>query len=121
LATLYGLDGRSGSVAVHLVRRDLDVANARLADVLQHHLGAAELGPAELLGAEDRAVDVRLGREVDDRVAAAGRGRDVVRLGDVALVELDLAERQVGAVARVGELVEHDHLLAGAEQPLDEV
>ena len=107
-------------VAVDLVGRDLDELLPRLAQVLEQHLGAAELGAAELLGAEDRAVDVRLGREVDDRVAAARRPGDVLRHGDVAVVELD-AVGQVGAVPGVGQLVEDDDVLAGAEQPLDEV
>ena len=107
-------------VAVHLVRRDLDEPLPRLAQMLEQDLRPAELGAAELLGAEDRPVDVRLGGEVHDRVAAARGAGDVLRLGDVALLELD-AVRQVGAVPGVGQLVEDDDVLAGAQQPLDEV
>ncbi len=76
----YGLDGRSGvvlaramrrlDVAVHLVGRHLDepctvLARPAQEDVRAEHVGLDELGPAE-----DRAVDVRLGGEVDDRIAA---------------------------------------------------
>ena len=46
---------------------------------------------------------------------------DGVRLDDVALVELVLDALEVGAVARVGELVEHDDLVAGRGEALDEV
>ena len=88
--------------------------------MLEQHLRAAELRAAEVLGAQDRAVDVCLGREVDDRLAAGGCARDVVRLRDVAVVELDVAG-QVRAVARVGQLVEHDDLVACAQQPLREM
>ena len=82
LATLYGLEGLIGSVsaaeppagevAVDLVGRDLDEARAGAAHLLEQHLRAEELGPAEVRRAEDRAVDVGLGGEVDDRVAAVG-------------------------------------------------
>ena len=80
--------------------------------MLEQHLRAAELGSAEVLRREDRAVDVGLGGEVDDRVAALGGARDIGRLGDVPLMELD-AVRQVRAVARVRELVEDDDVVAG--------
>jgi hypothetical protein len=88
--------------------------------VLEQHLGAAELGAAEVLGGEDRAVDVRLRGEVDDRVAPPGGALDVGRLGDVAVDELEVL-RQVRAVAGVRQLVEDDDLLARREQTLDEV
>ena len=63
-------------------------------------------------GLVDRAVDVRLGGEVDDRVAALDRRRDGVAVVDVALDELDAVRRQaleVLAPPGVGELVEHAH------------
>ena len=86
-----GLDrgAAGGEVAVDLVGRDLDEAGAAAAHLLEQHLGAEELRPAEVGRAEDRAVDVRLGREVDDRVAAGGRLRDRLRVADVADDELD--------------------------------
>ena len=90
------------------------------AQMLEQHLRAAELRAAEVLGAQDRAVDVRLGGEVDDRVAARGCARHVGRLSDVAVVELDVV-RQVRAVPGVRELVEHDDLVAAAQQALDEM
>ena len=80
--------------------------------VVEQHLRPEHVGEDELGGAEDRTVDVRLGGEVDDRVAALGRARDRVGVGDVALVELVLDAFEVGAVARVGQLVEHDDVLA---------
>ena len=75
----------------------------------------------ELLRAEDRAVDVGLGREVDDRGAARGRARDRVRVGDVAVDELVLDALEVGGVAGIGELVEHRDLGAALGQPANEV
>jgi hypothetical protein len=63
---------------------------------------------------------VRLGREVDDRFAACARERHVGGLRDVAVVELDLGG-QVRAVPGVRQLVEHDDLVPGAEQPFHEV
>ncbi len=67
----------------------------------------------ELVARVDRAVDVGLGREVDDRVAAIGRVRDRVPIGDRAVHEAVARivgdVRQVARVARVGERVEvHD-------------
>ncbi len=56
---------------------------------------------------------MRLGREVDDRLAAAGGRDDRVGVGDVAVVELVLDAGEVLRVAGVGELVEHDDLVAG--------
>ncbi len=77
------------------------------------------VGAHEVLRAEDRAVDVSLRREIDDRI-------DVPDLIDV------LADRDVAAVARyvggqiglvpgIGELVEDDDVLPGGQHPLDEV
>ena len=88
------------------------MAKAVAARVVEQHLGAEDVGEDELGGPENRAVDVRLGREVDDRVAA-GRGcRDCVGVGDVAVMELVLDAFQVRAVARVRQLVEHDDCVA---------
>ena len=107
---------------VDLVGGDLhEAADAVLAGRVQEHTGPDHVRSGERLLVLDRAVHVGLRGEVDDRVAAAGRARDVVGLGDVALEELDLLQRQVGAVAGIGELVEHDDLLAGGEEALDEV
>ena len=83
-----------------------------LSRVVEQHLRAEHVGEDELGRAEDRTVDVRLGREVDDRVAAVGRARDGVRVGDVSLVEVVLDAFEVRAVAGVGQLVENDDLVA---------
>ena len=84
--------------------------------VVEQHLGAEHVGEDELGGAEDRPVDVGLGREVDDRLAAGGRGGDRVGVGDVALVELVLDAFEVRPVARVRQLVEDDDGIAGGRQ-----
>ena len=64
----------------------------------------------ELGGAEDRAVDVRLGGEVDDRVAArAGRSRPRRRRRCRRRRARTSTPVEVRRVAGVGELVEHDH------------
>ena len=75
----------------------------------------------ELLRAEDRAVDVGLGGEVDDRVAARGGALDGVGIGDVADDELVLDALEVRGIACVGELVEHDDVVALAARAADEV
>ena len=62
-----------------------------------------------------------LGREVDDRLAAlAGRSYSV-GIGDVALHELHLRPLEVRRVSGVGQLVEHDHVLARRGEALGEV
>ena len=68
----------------------------------------------ELARAEDRAVDVRLRGEVDDRLAACRGGRDGVGVGDVTVVELVRDAFEVGPVAGVGQPVEDDDLVASA-------
>ena len=72
-------------------------------------------------GLEDRAVDVRLGGEVDDRLDALARARDHLGVGDVTLVELVPDALEVGRVPGVGELVEHDDVLARLGEPPHEV
>ena len=71
-------------------------------------------GAQERLGIQDGAVDVRLGREVDDRVGLGDERPDDVRVGDVALDEAEAGgllrigpdRGEVGLVAGVGQLVE---------------
>nr|BFF13325.1 hypothetical protein GCM10025699_46280 [Microbacterium flavescens] len=77
-------------------------------------LRAEHVGLDEDRGVPDRAVDVRLGGEVDDGVDL---GEEPVEQGAVADVALDEGvARGVGdggevrLVARVGQGVEHDHL-----------
>ena len=68
--------------AVDLVGGDLDVAQVALAGGLEQHVGALGVGGDERVGLGDRAVDVRLGGEVDDRVAALHRVADGVGVLD---------------------------------------
>src|SRR5438067_7828019 len=72
------------------------------------------VGHDESLGAGDRTVDVRLGGEVHDRLAAGHGLRHSDRILDRAMHEADLRldVEQVLAPARVGQLVEHRHLVA---------
>ena len=81
----------------------------------------SDLGVDELARVEDRPVDVRLGGEVHDRLAPGAGELDRRSVGDVAVVELVRDAREVGRVARVGEPVEHDHVVADRGAPLDEV
>src|SRR5690348_15103097 len=92
-----------------------------LARVVEQDVGAEDVGLDELGGAEDRAVDMRLGREVNDRSATLGRGGDGGEIGNVGLEKLDVRAVEVGPVARVGELVEDDDLVASCGEPLCEV
>ena len=57
----------------------------RVARGLEQHVGAEDVGLDELARRLDRAVDVRLGGEVDDRVAALDAVGDGVAVGDVRL------------------------------------
>src|SRR5262249_28567066 len=88
------------------------------------------VGQHEVLGSTmDRAVDVRLCREVDhmrDRMALDD-GIERVEIGDISLLELvSRVTREIGKVvqvARVGQLVEGDDQVAGRgiEEVTDEV
>ena len=84
--------------------------------MVEQDVGAENVGLDELGGAEDRAVDVGLRGEVDDRLAAFGRGGDGLAVGDVALDELDVGSLEVRSVAGVGQLVENDDLVARRER-----
>ena len=76
----YGERGSSGSVsfdepdldrAVHLVGADVqDPLDLEPAGRVHHDVGAEAVGVDEVVGADDRAVDVALGGEVDDGVVA---------------------------------------------------
>ena len=60
-----------------------------------------------------------LRREVDDRIHGADL-LDVLTHGDVAATAVG-AFGQVRGIARIGELVEDDHVFVGGQHPLDEV
>jgi hypothetical protein len=64
---------------------------------------------------------VRLGGEVHGRLAALAGARDGDGVGDVAVDEAVLDALEVGEVARVGELVEDDDVLACGSEPAHEV
>ena len=108
-------------VAVDLVGRHLHEPLAVMTRVVEQHLRAEHIREDEFGRPEDRAVDVGLGREVDDRVDTVRRPRDRLGIGDVAVVELVVDAVEVRPVARVGELVENDHLLAVHREPPGEV
>ena len=103
----------------------LMVLNA-LAGRLEQHEGTERVGAHEGVRLEDRAVDVRLGGEVDDRLGALDRRRDGGRVLDRAVHE---RESRVGfdilevlATPGVGQLVEHDNFVVVVAQPqADEV
>ena len=97
------------------------MADAAMARVVEQNLGAEDVGEDELGRAHDRAVDVRLGGEIDDRVGAVGRARDSVGVGDVALEEVVFDALEVGAIAGIRQLVEHCDMLALRGEALDEL
>src|SRR6266566_2852176 len=110
-----------GHVAVDLVGRDLNEAQAVLPRVVEENVGAQDIRLDELSGAEDRAVDMGLCREVEDRLTARGYPCKHVAVGDGPLNELDVGAIEVRPIARVGELVEHDNLVASGGQAFSAV
>ena len=105
-------------VPVDLVRRHLHEAGAVRSGPVEQHVGAEHIRLDELRGAEDRAVYVRLGGEVEDRVGAARGSRDRLGVADVALDQLDVGAVEVRRIAGIGQLVEHDDVLAGRREAL---
>ena len=87
----------------------------------QEDVRAEDVGLDELGAAQDRTVDMRLGREVHDGVAACSCVADRDRVGDVALVELVRHAFEVRPVARVRELVEDDRVVAPRREEPHEV
>ena len=103
--------------AVDLVGRDLQVAlDAELTRRVEQRAGADHVRAGEGVLVVDRAVDVRLGGEVDDRVAALHRLAHDRRVLDPADEQLG-ALGQVLAPPRVGQLVEHADVVLVADQP----
>src|SRR3954453_21480610 len=101
---------------IDLVRRELQVADACVPRRLQQHEGAEDVRRDEVAGVLDRAVDVGLRGEVDDRIAALDRRAGGVAVGDVGFDQLEAVLRQpaeVLAAAGVGQLVEHPHGVIG--------
>ena len=103
-------------VAVDLVGGDVVVADAVLADGLQQPEGALDVGAEERLRVGDGVVVVGLCGVVHDGVVAGNDPLQKLGVADVAHHELDAVggkARDVLAVARVGELVEHGHVHLG--------
>ena len=67
----------------------LDGIDAVLAGQVAQHVGAVAVGAHEDVGPEQRAVDVGLGREVDDGVVAGQGGGHRLAVADVAHDQLD--------------------------------
>jgi hypothetical protein len=65
----------------------LTVLRLRSSDIQLVNMNPDDAGPNERRGVEDAPVDVRLGREVDDRVGVGDERRDDLAVGDVALGE----------------------------------
>src|SRR5215470_13922728 len=93
----------------------------------QQREDAEHVGAEERVGLDERAVDVRLGREVHDRVGAAEDVTDERRIADVALHErvapVARDVREIGRISRVRELVEIDDAVVRvlAQDVADEV
>src|SRR5581483_2478599 len=83
-------------VAVDLVGRELEVADAGVPCGLDQHVDPVDVRGDELSRLLDRAVDVRLGGEVDHRVAALQRRARGFAVGDVPLDQLEAVLGQVG-------------------------
>ena len=101
-----------GDAAVDLVGRDLHETTevGRLARCVEQHERAEDVGPDEGAGALQRAVDVRLGREVDDDLRPPHQRPGDGGVGDVAMHEavarVVVEVGQVLAPPRVGQRVE---------------
>src|SRR5215470_6215837 len=99
--------------AVHLVGADVQQArDLQLAHRLEQGEDTEHVGLEEGVGLHERAIDVRLGREVHDGVDPAARVTHDLGVADVALDErvarVALEIGQVGGISRVGQLVEID-------------
>jgi hypothetical protein len=85
------------------------MSHSGVASRLEQHIGAVDVGGDELARRLDRAVDVGLGGEVDDRIATLHGGPDGLAIRDVGLDQLEALVGkpfEVLAAPGVGELVE---------------
>ncbi len=81
---------------------------------LQQAVRADDVGHHERIRTGDRAIDMALGGEMDDRVdrMIGNDAADQLGIADVADDELDLGDViEVGAIARIGERIEHHDLV----------
>ena len=108
-------------IAVHLVGRDLDHPRSVVASPFEQRHRAVHVGAHEDRGVEHGAVDVGLGGEVDDGIAAGRRRGDRGPVGDVALDELDVEVGEVRRVPRVRQQIEDDDVVAAGDKPPHEV
>jgi hypothetical protein len=92
------------------------IEHTQLAHRVEQNAGADHMRAREHVLVGDRAVHVRLGREVHDGLHATGHLHHEVAVLDAAHHQLR-AVRDVLATAGVGELVEHHHLVRVREQP----
>jgi hypothetical protein len=117
------------AAAVDLVGRDVEeeLDPGGLPDRLEEDVRPVDVGHDELAGVEDRAVDVRLGSEMEDALDVLQDAADKIPVADVAPDELvaDVASDvvQVVEVAGVGQLVEVDDPDVGicGQEEMDEV
>ena len=114
-------------VTVDLIGGNLQVAQLVRAGIVEQALGAEDVRRDKLVATHDRAIDVALGGDVDDAVAALGSTRDVFDGGDITVHEG--VARIVGEVGdvlgapRVRQQVDVDDVQIGvlAQQSADEV
>ena len=110
--TVY-LVGRDVVEAVGLARA---LVEPGILGRLQQAVRADDVGGHERVRTRDRSVDMALGGEVDDRVdvPAVDQFGDEIGVADVADDELHAVQPvEIGAVARIGQRVEHDDAVLG--------
>ena len=109
------------SPAVGLGGRNLDVADPRDAGELEENVRAVDVRDDEAARREAGRVEVRLGGEVDDRLAAVRGSGGGDRVRHVALDELMRGAFEPREAPEIRQPVEHDGLVAGRHEALDEV
>src|SRR6266496_1198608 len=102
-------------MAVDFVSRDLHESfRSGLARCFQQHPGATHIGVDKGGSIQDRAIDMRLRREVDDPVYPVNKPRHKLSVADVAsdetIARVLLNWPQIVWVAGVGQLVENGDL-----------
>ena len=110
-----------GSRPVDLLGRDLDVADPSDAGELEEDVRAVDVRDDEAARGEPGRIEVRLGGEVDDRLAAVRGSGSGDRVCYIALHELVGNAFEPGEIPEVRQPVEHDGLVAGLYEALDEV
>src|SRR5699024_7917514 len=106
-----------GQIPVHLVGGHVVQSHPVAAHRLEQGERADQVGVDERGRVGQRVVVVRLGGEMHHRVDARDQLVDQLGVGHVADDELGAAAGQRGAVAGVGELVEHRDVDLGPQAP----